>query len=61
MDREIKDLARVRTNTKLKPSKKADLQVVKPVKTTRYSDIDLNNWKAYDHVKLILCGNFLQG
>lgn len=51
MDREIKDLARVRTNTKLKPSKKADLQVVKPVKTTRYSDIDLNNWKAYDHVK----------
>ena len=51
IDREIKDLARVRTNTKLKPSKKADLQVVKPVKTTRYSDIDLNNWKAYDHVK----------
>ena len=44
-------MARVRTNTKLKPSKKADLQVVKPVKTTRYSDIDLNNWKAYDHVK----------
>ena len=44
-------MARVRTNTKLKPSKKADLQVVKPVKTTRYSDIDLNNWRAYDHVK----------
>lgn len=44
-------LARVKTNTKLKPLKKADLQVVKPVKTTKYSDIDLNNWKAYDHVK----------
>ena len=40
-----------RTNTKLKPQKKADLQIVKPVKTTKYSDIDLNNWKAYDHVK----------
>ena len=44
-------MARVKTNTKLKPLKKADLQVVKPVKTTKYSDIDLNNWKAYDHVK----------
>ena len=40
----------VRTNTKLKPSKKADLQIVKPVKTTKYSDIDLNNWKDYGHV-----------
>ena len=40
-----------KTNTKLKPLKKADLQVVKPVKTTKYSDIDLNNWKAYDHIK----------
>ncbi|OLA77303.1 MAG: hypothetical protein BHW55_05430 [Candidatus Melainabacteria bacterium 35_41] len=27
------------------------MQVVKPVKTTKYSDIDLNNWKAYEHVK----------
>ena len=44
-------MARVKTNTKLKPLKKADLQVVKPVKTTKYSDIDLNNWKAYDHIK----------
>lgn len=44
-------MARLKTNTKLKPSKKADLQVVKPVKTTKYSDIDLNNWKAYDHIK----------
>ena len=44
-------MARLKANTKLKPVKKADLQVVKPVKTTKYSDIDLNNWKAYDHVK----------
>ena len=44
-------MAKVKTNTKLKPFKKADLQVVKPVKTTKYSDIDLNNWKAYDYIK----------
>jgi DNA modification methylase len=44
-------LPRLRTNTKLKPSKKADLQVVKPVKTTKYSDINLNAWKNYDHIK----------
>lgn len=40
----------VRGNTKLKPIQKPDLQVVKPVKTTKYSDIDLNNWKEYSHV-----------
>lgn len=40
----------VRGNTRLKPVPKPDLQVVKPVKTTKYSDIDLNNWKDYDHV-----------
>lgn len=44
-------MARLKMNTKLKPIKKADLQVVKPVKTTKYSDIDLNNWKDYPHVK----------
>jgi len=44
-------MPRLRTNTKLKPSKKADLQVVKPVKTTKYSDINLNSWKEYGHVK----------
>ncbi|MCI1273392.1 MAG: site-specific DNA-methyltransferase [Clostridiaceae bacterium] len=44
-------MPRLRTNTKLKPSKKADLQVVKPVKTTKYSDINLNAWKNYDHIK----------
>ena len=40
----------VRGNTRLKPVKNPDLQVVKPVKTTKYSDIDLNNWKDYPHV-----------
>ena len=39
-----------RTNTKLKPVERPDLQVVKPVKTTKYNDIDLNNWKDYSHV-----------
>ena len=44
-------MARLKSNTKLKPLKKADLQVVKPVKTTKYSDINLNEWKNYDHIK----------
>lgn len=44
-------MARLKANTKLKPIKKADLQVVKPVKTTKYSDINLNEWKKYDHIK----------
>lgn len=44
-------MARLKTNTKLKPIKKTDLQVVKPVKTTKYSDINLNEWKNYDHIK----------
>ena len=39
-----------RSNTKLKPIERPDLKVVKPVKTTAYSDIDLNNWKDYGHV-----------
>ena len=45
-------MARILNNTKLKPSKKADLRVVqKPNrKTTKYNDIDLNHWKDYDHV-----------
>ena len=39
-------------NTKLKPKKKADLRVVqKPdIKTTKYSDINLNKWKEYPHI-----------
>ena len=44
-------MVRAKTNTKLKPIKTADLQVVKPVKTTKYSDINLNDWKNYDHIK----------
>lgn len=44
-------MVRLKTNTKLKPVKKADLQVVKPVKTTKYSDINLNDWKNYEHIK----------
>lgn len=44
-------LPRLRDNTKLKPTRKADLQVVKPVKTTKYNDINLNAWKKYDHIK----------
>ena len=45
-------MPRLAGNTKLKPSKKADLRVVqKPdIKTTKYSDINLNKWKEYAHV-----------
>lgn len=31
--------------------KEAQLQVVKPVKTKPYNDIDLNNWKLYENIK----------
>lgn len=44
-------MVKARTNTKLKPVKKSDLQVVKPVKTTKYSDINLNEWRDYSHIK----------
>ena len=30
---------------------KSELQVVKPVKTKPYNDIDLNNWKLYENIK----------
>lgn len=30
---------------------KPDLRIVKEVKTKPYSDIDLNNWKEYNHIK----------
>ena len=45
-------MPRLAGNTKLKPTKKADLQVVKKneVKTTKYSDINLKRWKDYAHV-----------
>ena len=40
------------SNLKVKPQKKADLQVVKKpeVKTTKYSDINLKKWKDYGHI-----------
>ena len=44
----------VKSNLKLKPvEKKNNLKVIKKdaVKTTAYSDINLNQWKEYDHVK----------
>ncbi|MDR1168088.1 MAG: site-specific DNA-methyltransferase [Heliobacteriaceae bacterium] len=44
-------MAGLKTNTKLKPVKKADLQIVKPPKTVKYNDIDLNSWRDYGHVK----------
>lgn len=45
-------MAKFLNNTKLKPDKKADLRIVqKPdIKTTKYSDINLNKWKEYAHV-----------
>ena len=45
-------MARILNNTKLKPKKNADLRVVqKPdIKTTKYSDINLNKWKEYGHI-----------
>jgi DNA modification methylase len=40
------------SNLKVKPQKKADLQVVKKpdIKTTKYSDINLKKWKDYGHI-----------
>ena len=35
----------------LKEKKKTNLEVVKPIKTKPYNDIDLNNWKLYENVK----------
>ena len=45
-------MARIKSNVKLKPQKKADLKIVKKpdIKTTKYSDINLNKWKDYAHV-----------
>lgn len=31
--------------------KQPDLKIAKPVKTKAYSDIDLNSWKDYSHIK----------
>ncbi|MBR3604528.1 MAG: hypothetical protein IKL52_00690, partial [Candidatus Gastranaerophilales bacterium] len=35
----------------VKPKKQTNLEVVKPVKTKPYNDIDLNNWKLYENIK----------
>ena len=37
---------------------KPDLRIVKEVKTKPYSDIDLNNWKDYSHIKTDTCWEF---
>lgn len=44
---------RLKTNLAPKPIKKADLKVVddRAIKTTAYSDINLKQWRDYDHVK----------
>jgi len=39
------------SKTKKIQKSNTDLQVVKPVKTKPYNDIDLNNWKLYENVK----------
>ena len=49
----------VKKNVKIK--KQANLEVVKPIKTKPYNDIDLNNWKLYENVKLVLGGNLISG
>ncbi|MBQ8847864.1 MAG: site-specific DNA-methyltransferase [Candidatus Gastranaerophilales bacterium] len=41
----------VNTKKVKKESKKTALEVVKPIKTKPYNDIDLNNWKLYENVK----------
>ena len=38
-------------SSKKKAINKAALEVVKPVKTKPYNDIDLNNWKLYENIK----------
>lgn len=46
-------MGKTNLKTKLIPAKKADLKVVddKAIKTTAYSDINLKQWRSYDHVK----------
>ncbi len=39
-----------KTNTK-KQLNKTNLEVIKPIKTKAYNDIDLNNWKLYEKIK----------
>lgn len=44
---------RLKTNLAPKPIKKPDLKVVddRAIKTTAYSDINLKQWREYDHIK----------
>ena len=39
----------------LKVKKQTNLEVVKPIKTKPYNDIDLNNWKLYENIKNNIC------
>ncbi|MBR6298372.1 MAG: site-specific DNA-methyltransferase [Candidatus Gastranaerophilales bacterium] len=39
-----------KTNTK-KQLNNTNLEVIKPIKTKAYNDIDLNNWKLYENIK----------
>lgn len=38
-------------NSKKAAKNDTSLQVVKPIKTKAYNDIDLNNWKLYENIK----------
>ena len=38
-------------SSKKKTAEKMALEVVKPIKTKPYNDIDLNNWKLYENIK----------
>ena len=44
----------------LPQEQKPDLRIVKKVKTKPYSDIDLNNWKEYSHIKTDTWWEFAQ-
>ena len=45
-------MARLNNTKRIKiEEQKPDLRVVKKVKTKPYSDIDLNSWKEYPHIK----------
>ncbi len=44
-------MGRINTKKVRIQEQKPDLRIVKEVKTKAYSDIDLNNWKEYSHIK----------
>ena len=41
----------INSKKNLKVKKQTNLEVVKPIKTKPYNDIDLNNWKLYENIK----------